>query len=78
MIDGRAARTYLASELEEDTERGEDDGDQDIDAVRRAVRHLVRVDPLILFSLSPLFDRSVTNRCAQPQTEKTMARGTKK
>jgi len=30
----------LAAELEEDAERGKDDGDEDVDAVRRALLHL--------------------------------------
>jgi hypothetical protein len=34
--------TYLAAELEEDAEWGEDDGDEDVDAVRRALLHLAR------------------------------------
>lgn len=38
---------YLAAELEEDAERREDDGDEDVDAVRRALLHL---------SPSPLLD----------------------
>uniref|UniRef100_A0A0E0MUW4 Uncharacterized protein n=1 Tax=Oryza rufipogon TaxID=4529 RepID=A0A0E0MUW4_ORYRU len=33
---------YLASELEEDAERREDDGDEDVDAVGRAVRHVLQ------------------------------------
>ena len=32
--------TYPAAELEEDPERREDDGEDDVDAGRRAVRHL--------------------------------------
>jgi hypothetical protein len=33
--------THPASELEEDAERREDDGEDDVDAGRRAVRHLL-------------------------------------
>jgi hypothetical protein len=35
-------KTHPASELEEDAERREDDGEDDVDAGRRAVRHLLR------------------------------------
>jgi hypothetical protein len=33
---------YLAAKLEEDAEWGEDDGDEDVDAVRRAFLHRAR------------------------------------
>jgi len=33
--------TYPAAELEEDPERRQDDGEDDVDAGRRAVRHLL-------------------------------------
>jgi hypothetical protein len=33
--------TYLAAKLEADAERGQDDSDEDVDAVRRALLHLV-------------------------------------
>lgn len=37
-----AVHVYLAAELEEDAEWGQDDGDEDVHTVRRALLHLAR------------------------------------
>lgn len=44
MLDGESIRSsvHLASELEEDAEWGQDDGDEDVHTVRRALLHLAR------------------------------------
>ena len=48
---GRRMETYPAAELEEDPERRQDDGEDDVDAGRRAVRHLLDRS---LLSLPPI------------------------